>query len=90
MGLLLLTACETSGTGSSTIKYDLAGVPNDIRSCFTKLTGKPQKGVMSEREAAALIAALRKSEVRESNCGKRLLAIYDGQVVNLRAVATRR
>lgn len=87
---LLLTACETSGTGSSTIKYDLAGVPNDIRACFTKLTGKPQAGVMSEREAAALIAALRKSEVSKSNCGKRLLAIYDGQQVNLRAVATRR
>lgn len=77
---LLLTACEDGGT-KGVYKYNLANVPPDIRQCFTVLTGKPVPGAMSEKEAVALIGKLRASEVSKTYCGRRLLALYDGQSV---------
>lgn len=76
---LLLTACEDGGTKPGVYKYNLANVPPDIRQCFTVLTGKPAAGSMSEKEAVALIGKLRTSEVQKTYCGRRLLALYDGQ-----------
>lgn len=81
---LLLTACDEPGAGSKqVIKYDLAPVPQSIRACFTKLTGMPEKGSMTEKQAVGLITRLHSSEVKESLCGRRLLALYDSQNVRL-------
>lgn len=79
---LLLTACEPFGPPTNgVIKYNLANVPPDIRLCFTQVTGKPAAGSMTEKQAAALIAALRISEVGKNGCGRRLLALYDRQAL---------
>lgn len=57
----------------------LTHVPADIRRCFKTLTGEPMPGAMDKEKVMELIAALRASEVRKSQCGKRLLALYDAQ-----------
>jgi hypothetical protein len=83
LGLTLLSACETSGTNVP-LKYDLAAVPGDIRVCFVQVTGKPQSGVMTQKEVVALVGNLRSSEVSKTNCGRRLLALYDKQSATTR------
>jgi hypothetical protein len=48
-------------------------VPADIQICFDRLVQGPRKGPMSKKQALALIAALKLSELEKSQCGKRLL-----------------
>jgi hypothetical protein len=69
-----LSAC--SGPGK--VKVDpvtirVGEVPADIRGCFDRLVPAPKKGAMSKKQALALIAALKVSELEKSQCGKRLL-----------------
>jgi hypothetical protein len=52
-------------------------VSADIRTCIDRLTPMPKPGPMSRREAAALIADLRASEVRKTRCGQRMIQSYD-------------
>lgn len=40
----------------------------------------PPEGPMSKSQTIALIAALRKSEVAKSQCGKRLIAFYEAHI----------
>ena len=78
--LTLLTGCATSSVGTRPLThYPLARVPNDVRTCFTKLVPAPEAGAMSSSDVVALVARLRQSEVSKTRCGKRLLALYDKQ-----------
>lgn len=61
------------------MRYSLAVVPGDIRNCFSKMTGKPLPGSMTEAQIIKLIADLRKSEQSKTMCGRRLLFLYDTQ-----------
>ena len=81
LALTLLSACGHFSTSPSSpsLRYDLATVPSDVRVCFTRLTGKPEKGSMTEAQAVALIGRLRQSEVAKTKCGRRLLSLYDEQ-----------
>lgn len=74
---LLLMACGVSGPRP---EIRLAEVPADIRRCFDDLVARPPgKGAMSSREVVSLIGRLRLSEEAKSDCGKRLIALYDAQ-----------
>lgn len=48
-------------------------IPPDILICFDKLVAGPRRGAMSKKQALALIAALKVSELEKSQCGKRLI-----------------
>lgn len=75
--LTLLTGCETSLQNNPRIS--LAAVPGDIRACFTRMTGAPMPGTMTQRQIVQLVTDLRRSERAKTQCGRRLLNIYDTQ-----------
>lgn len=70
--LLTLTACGTSGPRLDQPVPPQA-VPVDLRTCFDRLVPKPAQQTMTARELMSLIAALKRSELEKSQCGKRLL-----------------
>jgi hypothetical protein len=74
--LTALTACVHSGTPNS---VKLAAVPSDIRVCFNRLVPAPARGEMKQSDMLRLVADLKRSELKKSECGKRLLAFYDTQ-----------
>lgn len=50
----------------------------EYEQCFKKKVPQPTAGNMTKRQVVALIAALKKSETAKSQCGKRLIAFYEG------------
>lgn len=74
----MLTACASSGPSRAGLT--LAQIPADIRACLAKVVPAPLPGAMSRAQAAALMAAFRKSDLAKTHCGKRLIAWYDAQV----------
>ena len=73
---LLLTACAGSGVNLNAPVPPQA-VPADLRTCFDRLVPEPQQLTMTARELIGLVAALKRSELEKSQCGKRLLRFYD-------------
>jgi hypothetical protein len=69
---MTLASCATSGTAK------LPALPADLAGCFDRLVGAPAKGALTQGQVFTLIAELRKSEAAKSQCGKRLIAFYDG------------
>jgi hypothetical protein len=55
-------------------------VPADIRACFGRLVPAPAPGEKTVSEILTLIAALKRSELKMSRCGRRLLAFHDATV----------
>ena len=47
------------------------------RECFTQIVGRPATGALTQDDVFILIAALRNSEIRKSQCGLRLIAYYE-------------
>ena len=78
--LLTLTGCAGSGSKEPLPQPTLAPVPVDMRQCFSSLVPKPPAGEMTKQQAFALIAALKRSELMKSQCGKRLIEFYEGQM----------
>ena len=70
-----LTGCLGSGAKVKVapVTIKVGEVPADIQTCFDSLVQGPRKGPMSKKQALALIAALKLSELEKSQCGKRLL-----------------
>ena len=71
---MTLTGCAGSGN-----KPSLSPIPADIKTCFDYLVPKPPAGALSKKQVVAVIADLKKSELRQSQCGKRLIAWYETQ-----------
>lgn len=78
--LTTLAGCATFSAGRDEHVAALSPVPRDLRVCFNRLTPMPPEGPMSKSQTIALIAALRKSEVAKSQCGKRLIAFYEAHI----------
>lgn len=77
MTATLLAGCATSGSSPD---LRLAAVPQDIRQCFRKLTQRPAgDGALTDKEVVEIIGNLRRSELRLSGCGQRLIKLYDDQ-----------
>lgn len=79
---IALAGCETSGGSQANPdgRFDLAAVPADIRLCFSEVVPRPAgDGPMTQKQVAKLIADLKQSEKAKSDCGRRLIDLYDGQ-----------
>jgi hypothetical protein len=50
-----------------------------MQACFTTMVPKPPKGEITRQQAYNIIAALKRSELAKSQCGKRLIAFYEAQ-----------
>jgi len=68
-----LAGCVTNGTSGHSVK--LPEAPGYYAACFTKLTNIPATNLTRDR-VIKLVAELRRSELRHSQCGKDLLAWY--------------
>ncbi len=55
----------------------LPKAPDYYRLCFAKLTNIPKGTALTRDMIVALVAELRRSEKRLSQCGKDLLKLYD-------------
>jgi hypothetical protein len=78
--MLTLTACATSGSNTPVPpQVSLAAVPADMKACFSSMVPKPPKGEITRQQAYNIIAALKRSELVKSQCGKRLIAFYEAQ-----------
>jgi len=51
-------------------------VPLELSQCFDDIVPAPKAGGMTRQEAYALIARLKKSETKMSQCGKRFEIWY--------------
>jgi len=71
--LVTLTSCVTSGTARPTYPV----LPADLRVCFDQTVPAPTKGPMTKGRVMFLIGALKRSEVKLSDCGHRLVTFYD-------------
>ena len=81
---ILLAGCATSGVHpqSPDGRFDLAAVPADIRRCFDEVVPRPAgDGGMSQKQVTRVIADLKQSEKAKTDCGKRLLHLYDSQSI---------
>jgi hypothetical protein len=77
--LTLLTGCASSGV-SKFERTPLAAIPADLKICFDRLVARPAgTGPLTEKDIAALIGALKKSEEAKAGCGKRLIDWYETQ-----------
>ena len=73
---LLLGGCVLTAAGEPDVRVSLPKAPSYYANCFTQLTAKPV-GDLTRDKVVKLIAELRQSEKRKSQCGKDLLAWYD-------------
>jgi hypothetical protein len=73
------TAFVLSGCDDEIKHITLAPVPAELKTCFGQFVPMPAKGAMSRRQVAALIAALKESELAKSQCGQRLIGFYETQ-----------
>jgi hypothetical protein len=73
------TTFVLSGCDANNPPITLAPVPGDLRTCFGQFVPAPAPGKMNARQVAALIAALKRSELAMSQCGRRLIAFYETQ-----------
>jgi hypothetical protein len=76
LALGILSGCANSGVSLGEPVPQQA-VPADLRTCFDRLVPAPQQQTMTARELIGLVAALKRSELEKSQCGKRLLKFYD-------------
>lgn len=74
---LSLTACAGSGASYDTDNR-LAIVPGDVKVCIYKLVPKPQE-IKTKKQIAKVISDLKKSEAAKTDCGKRLINLYESQ-----------
>lgn len=72
---LPLAGCVLSQPGKPDVRVALPKAPAHYAQCFTELTGKPI-GPLTSETVVRLIADLRMSEKRKSQCGKDLLDWY--------------
>jgi hypothetical protein len=70
-----LAGCILSQPGKPDISVALPKPPDYYRACFAALTKEPA-GTLTRERVVTLIAQLRQSEKRKSQCGKDLLAWY--------------
>lgn len=81
LAALTLTGC--AGFGASKVptpeQTTLAPIPADMRVCFDTAVPKPPAGNLTRAQAFAIIAALKRSELMKSQCGKRLVQFYEAQ-----------
>lgn len=79
-GLLLLLAMMSAGCAGLSGKQDkiaLPPAPADLKACLESGgVPPPPDRDMTRRELAALVGALKTSEIEKSQCGKRLIAWY--------------
>lgn len=73
---LSLGGCIISQPGKPDISVQLPKAPDYYRACFAALTKEPVGSLTRER-VVVLVAQLRQSEKRKSQCGKDLLAWYE-------------
>ena len=73
--MVLTGGADTPGARAAL--HDVAGVPADIVPCFDEVTTFPVTESLSRREAVKLIVDLRKSEIKKTQCGQRLIAWYE-------------
>ncbi len=80
---MTLTGCVTSGGSQTpvtgTIDAHLPPAPSDLAGCFARLVPQPEGGALSRERVYRLIADLKASELRKSQCGRRLLDWYATQ-----------
>lgn len=72
---LCLSGCILSEPGKPDVSVSLPKAPEYYRSCFRQLTPEPIGNLNRER-VVTLIAQLRQSEKRKSQCGRDLLDWY--------------
>lgn len=72
---LCLAGCVFEA-GKPDVSVSLPKAPGYYLTCFSQLTDKPV-GTLTRDKVVKLIAELRQSEKRKSQCGKDLLRWYD-------------
>lgn len=74
VGLLLAGCVSTAGVST---RPELPEVPRDLRECFAGVVELPAQAEWDAETAARVIVKVRKSELSKTDCGRRLLALYD-------------
>lgn len=82
--LLLLTLTGCAGSGALPPQHvALPAPPTQLQSCFTADVPPPKPGQITERQAFALIAALKASADGKDACGQRWIAFYQDLAMEL-------
>lgn len=71
----MLTGCANKFGGSSEVV--LPAVPTELTQCFNDKVPAPKAGPMSRQQVYDLIAKLKKSETKMSQCGNRFELWYE-------------
>jgi len=79
LAVLLLVSLSGNEGCDKPFRLDLERIPQHYRDCVAKVTTLP-RGSLTYNEAVALLATIRKSELRLSACGKATIAWADAQV----------
>lgn len=74
VGLLLAGCVSTAGVST---RPDLPAVPSELRSCFAGVVDLPAQAEWDAETAARALVRVRKSELVKTDCGRRLLALYN-------------
>ena len=69
---MMLTSCKPSGN-----KILLPDLPSDIQTCIEKIIEAPISGSMTKAQAFELIGKLHENDVAKTQCGQRLIKIYN-------------
>lgn len=77
-----LTLLILSGCGPSGVAKKLPPLPADLRKCFDTTVSAPSPGGMTKAQIVALISALKRSETAKTDCGKRLIKLYEKALSN--------
>jgi len=52
-------------------------LPGDLKTCVRKELGPPKKGALSKQDAFGYIAGARAHDKRKTQCGNRLINLYE-------------
>lgn len=80
--IVMLTGCA-SNFGGSDQPVVLPAVPTELTQCFNDKVPAPKAGPMSRQEVYDLIARLKKSETKMSQCGQRFELWYKTLAVGI-------
>lgn len=79
MILSVLTALTLSGCvhSGSKLSVDLPRIPQELRDCVNYLVPSPSSGTLTKKELMALVADLRKNDVKKTQCANRGFNLSD-------------
>lgn len=67
----MLSGCAHYGSSPYT------KLPEDLSVCFENEVSMPDKGGLSKKQVIKLISDLKRSEKSKTQCGKRLITLYN-------------